>query len=179
MTSPYVGYRRARVAVVLLTSTSQRFGCGRAPHCFPNGKSGTDAKHGCRCHDPWRGMPAEILDPKSQRQGSGELAEVTCLLQHPNRRRNRRCCLRRSCVECPGGQAAETGRNSRRRHGDGRWRKHRGVDDKRDTANPGRSQLFRRKRGCVGEGGTVTYSPVCSNCLRASISWASALLVWT
>ena len=102
MTSPYVGYRRARVAVVVLTSTW-------APHCIPNGKSGTDAKHGCRCHDPWRGMPAEILHPKSQRQGSGELAEVTRLLQHPNRRRNRRWrCLRSSCVECPGGPAAET-----------------------------------------------------------------------
>ena len=138
MTSPYVGYRRARVAVFVLTSTSQReddrfrkgFGSGRAPHCLPNGKSGTGAKHGCRCHHPSRGMPAEMLDPKSQRQGSGELAEVTCLLQHPNRRRNRRWrCLRPSCVDCPGG-AAETGRNSRRQ-GDGRWRKRRGVDDER------------------------------------------------
>jgi len=113
MTSPYVGYRRARVAVFVLTSTSQReddrfrkgFGSGRAPHCLPNGKSGTGAKHGCRCHHPSRGMPAEMLDPKSQRQGSGEL------------------------VECPGG-AAETERNSRRQ-GDGRWRKRRGVDDER------------------------------------------------
>ena len=139
MTSPYVGYRRARVAVFVLTSTSQReddrfrkgFGSGRAPHCLPNGKSGTGAKHGCRCHYPSRGMPAEMLDPKSQRQGSGELAEVTCLLQHPNRRRNRRWrCLRRSCVECPGGQAAEIECNSRRQ-GDGRWRKRRGVDDER------------------------------------------------
>jgi len=109
MTSPYVGYGRGMVAVVAFRSTSQRedhrfrkrFGCGRAPHCFPNGKSGTDAKQRCRCHDLWRGMPAEMLDPKSQRQGSGEFSD--CLLQHPNRRRNRRWrCLRRSCVECPG-----------------------------------------------------------------------------
>jgi hypothetical protein len=101
MTSPNAGYRRGRVAVVEPTSSQRedrRLRCRRTPHCSPNGESGTDAKQRCRYDDRWRGMPAEMLDPKSQRQGSGELPEVTSLLQHPDRWRDRRWvrrCLRR------------------------------------------------------------------------------------
>ena len=80
-------------------------------------------------------IPRAACQPKCSTQspnakGPVNGAEGTCLLQHPNGRRNRRWrCLRPSCVECPGG-AAETERNSRRQ-GDGRWRKRRGVDDER------------------------------------------------